>query len=78
MAIGPGAKYLYGIIGGFDQASGLGFGLELTTADKIPFVEFRVTALGSTRLYRRIEGEAYFPKIIDAKTHADVWFSYLW
>jgi Omp85 superfamily domain len=77
MAIGLGTKYLNGIIGGFEQASGLGFGLELTTADKIPFVEFRLTALGTTRLYRRFEGEAYFPKIIDDKTHADVWFSYL-
>lgn len=77
VAISLGTKYLNGIVGGFEQGAGFGFGLELTTADKIRFVELRATALGSTRLYRRFEAEAYVPKIIDEKTHADVWFSYL-
>src|SRR5262249_13957296 len=54
-----------------------GLGLQVTTADKFRFVEFRATALTSPLLYRRFEGEAYVPKVFDKNTHADLWFDYL-
>lgn len=70
-------KYFTGVIGGgFQQGAGFDFGLEATTADLIPGVEFRAQALASTRLYRRFEVTAYVPKIGDHKTHAEAWFSY--
>jgi outer membrane protein assembly factor BamA len=75
-AIGLGTKYLNGILGGLRHGAGATFGIEATTADKIPAVEFRVTALVSTKLYRRFELEAYLPTIGDDRTHADIWFSY--
>ena len=70
-------KHVSGIFGGLEQGAGPGFGIELTTADSIPGIEFRATMLTSDKLYRRFEGEAYIPKIIDEKTHADFWYGYL-
>jgi len=35
------------------------------------------TLLTSAKLYRRFEGEAYFPKLFNENTHADLWFDYL-
>jgi hypothetical protein len=70
-------KHLNGIFGGLEQGAGPGLGIELTTADSIPGVEFRATMLTSDKLYRRFEGEAYIPKIGDEKTHADFWYGYL-
>lgn len=70
-------KHVNGIFGGLEQGAGLGFGIELTTADSIPGIEFRATMLTSNKLYRRFEGEAYIPKIGDEKTHADFWYGYL-
>ena len=55
----------------------IGFGVQVTTADLFRMVEFRVTAVTSPNLYRRFEGEAYFPQVFDENTHADVWFDYL-
>jgi hypothetical protein len=72
-----GSKYFRAVVGGFDQGALIGFGVQLTTADKFRFVEFRATALTSPNLYRRFEGEAYFPRVFDQNTHADVWFDYL-
>jgi len=72
-----GTKYVKGVIGGFEQGGSIGLGLQLTTADKIPGVELRATLLTSTKLYRRFEGEAYFPKLFSENTHADIWFDYL-
>ena len=72
-----GTKYFRGVVGGFEQGASIGLGVQLTTADKFRFVEFRVTALTSPNLYRRFEGEAYFPRVFDEHTHADVWFDYL-
>ena len=72
-----GTKYFRAVVGGFEQGASIGFGVQLTTADSIRFVEFRVTALTSPNLYRRFEGEAYFPQVFDKNTHADVWFDYL-
>jgi hypothetical protein len=70
-------KHVSGTFGGLEQGAGPGFGIELTTADSIPGIEFRATMLTSDKLYRRFEGEAYMPKIIDEKTHADLWYGYL-
>jgi len=72
-----GTKYFRGVIGGFEQGALIGFGVQVTTADAFRFVEFRATALTSPNLYRRFEGEAYFPRVFDKNTHADVWFDYL-
>jgi outer membrane protein assembly factor BamA len=70
-------KHINGISGGLEHGAGPGFGIELTTADSIPGIEFRATMLTSHKLYRRFEGEAYIPKIVDEKTHADFWIGYL-
>ena len=70
-------KHVSGVFGGLEQGAGPGFGIELTTADSIPEIEFRATMLTSNKLYSRFEGEAYIPKIIDEKTHADFWYGYL-
>lgn len=72
-----GTKYFRAVVGGFEQGASIGFGIQLTTADKFRFVEFRATALTSPNLYRRFEGDAYFPRVFDKNTHADVWFDYL-
>jgi len=72
-----GSKYFRGVVGGFEQGASIGLGVQLTTADKFRFVEFRVTALTSPNLYRRFEGEAFFPRVFDKNTHADVWFDYI-
>src|SRR5262245_4673386 len=70
-------KHLNATTGGITQGAGFAFGIELTTADLISWVEFRASLLTSTILYRRFEGIAYFPKIGDEHTHAELWFSYL-
>ncbi len=71
-----GSKHLNALIGGFEQGAGFPFGIEVTTADKVPGVELRARALASTRLYRRFELGAFVPKLGDEKTHLDLWFSY--
>lgn len=71
-----GVKYVNAILGGFEQGAGFPFGVEFTTADAIPGVELRARLLTSTRFYRKAELSAYFPKIGDDKTHAEVWFAY--
>jgi outer membrane protein assembly factor BamA len=70
-------KHVNGIFGGLEQGAGPGFGIELTTADSVPGIEFSATMLTSNSLYRRFEGEAYIPKIGDEKTHAEMWYGYL-
>lgn len=70
-------KHVNGIFGGLEQGAGLGFGIELTTEDSIPGIEFRATMLTSTELYRRFEGDVYIPKVFDKKTHANFWYGYL-
>lgn len=66
------------LIGGFEQGAGFGFGAELSTADSIPGIVFRAKLLTSTKFYRRVEGEAYIPKVFSEKTHASIWFNYLY
>jgi hypothetical protein len=70
-------KHVNALVSGFEQGAGIGLGLELTTADKIPGVEFRGKFLISTRFYRRLEAEAYVPSVGDKNTHADIWFGYI-
>lgn len=74
--IGLGTKHFNALIGGMQQGAGFDFGVEATTADRLPGVELRVQAVTSTRFYRRFEAAAYVPKLGDEKTHAEVWFSY--
>ncbi len=76
-AIRIGPKYINALVGGFPQGSGFPFGIEFTTADKFSWVEFRVSAFTSTRLYERYRIDAYFPSVGDERTHASVWFNYL-
>jgi hypothetical protein len=40
-----GTKYARAVLGGFEQGASIGLGVQLTTADSIRFVEFRVSAL---------------------------------
>jgi outer membrane protein assembly factor BamA len=75
-AINLGNEHLNAIFGGFEQGAGFGGGIELTTADSLPGIELRATALVSTRFYRAAEFGAYIPKIGDERTHADIWYSY--
>jgi hypothetical protein len=76
-AIRLGPKYINGLVGGFEQGSGLGFGVEFTTADKFSWVELRASAFVSTLWFRRGRLDAYFPEIGDEKNHANLWFNYL-
>lgn len=76
-AIHVAGKHVNALIGGFDQGAGFGFGVELTTAEKLPVVELRARALVSTRFYRRFEAGVYVPHLFDSeKTHLDLWFNY--
>jgi outer membrane protein assembly factor BamA len=75
-AIGLGSKYVSAVFRGMRQGAGQVLGVELSTADEIPGVEFRATAQVTTKLYRVFEVEAYVPHLGDAKTHADLWFNY--
>src|SRR5262249_40000900 len=68
------SPHINGLIGGFEQGSGFGFGLEFTTADKIPGVELYARAMGTTRLYRKGEIGAI---VGNQKTRGEFWFSYL-
>lgn len=72
-----GTRYVRGVFGGLEQGAGIGFGVQFTTADSIQGVEFRATLLTSTKLYRRFQGEAYFPSLFSENTHANVWFDYV-
>ncbi|MDQ3907461.1 MAG: BamA/TamA family outer membrane protein [Acidobacteriota bacterium] len=75
-ALQIGSDYTSFAFGGARQGGGFLGGIELSTADKIPSVEFRATAQISTKLYQVLEGEAYVPRVGDERTHADIWFNY--
>lgn len=70
-------KNVNAITGGIPQGAGLTFGLQFSTADLIKWIEFRFSALTSTKLYRYFEASAYIPVIGDENTHAEIWFGYL-
>jgi hypothetical protein len=71
-----GIKHLRGIAGGFEQGAGVAGGVQFTTADAIPHLELRATALTSTTLVRRLDLEGVF-SFADRRNHADVWFSFM-
>lgn len=75
-AIDLGSPYASALIGGFEQGAGLPIGLELTTARKIPAIEFRVRALASTRLYQRFEAGIWIPAVGNERNHIDLWVGY--
>jgi Omp85 superfamily domain len=70
------AKYIRGIVGGFEQGAGIAGGIRLTTADAIPHLELRASSLISTRLDHRFDLEGVF-NIGGNRNRADVWFSYM-
>lgn len=76
-AINLGTPHVRGIIGGFEQGAGIGGGVQLSSADAIPSLELRATALTSSRFYRRYDLEGYLPNIGGSRNHVDVWFSYM-
>jgi hypothetical protein len=67
-------KHINGLLGGYEQGAGFGFGLEFTTADSIPGIELYARAMGSLRLYRQGELGAI---IGNEKTRGEIWFNYL-
>jgi outer membrane protein assembly factor BamA len=74
-AIGP--KYVGAVIGGFEQGAGIAGGGRFTTADAIPHLELRMSAMMSmsTRVDRRLDLEGL--SNIGTRNHVDVWFSYM-
>ena len=72
-----GNKHWNVIVGGLDQGAGVAFGGELTTADSIKGVEFRLAVITSTLLYFRTEIAANVPRVFNEKSHAEVWFDYV-
>ena len=76
-AITLGTPYAHAIFGGFEQGTGIGGGVQVTSARAIPAVELRATALASTHRAGRLDLEAYVPSLGGNRTHADAWLSYL-
>jgi hypothetical protein len=76
-AIGLNTPYARALVGGFEQGSGIGGGMQVTTASAIPVVQLRAAALMSTARDRRFDLEAFLPNIRGSRNHADVWFSHL-
>jgi hypothetical protein len=76
-ALPLGSPHARALLGGFEQAGGIGGGIQLTSAQVIPTVELRASALTSTRRNKRFDLEAFLPRLGGTATHADVWFSYL-
>jgi hypothetical protein len=70
-------KHVNVLFNGFEQGAGFGFGVELTTDNSIPGVEFRLRALTSTRFYARGEAGVYVPKLGSEKSHAEIYYTYL-
>ncbi len=67
--------HVNGLVGGFDQGAGFGFGLEFTTASgpDLKGFEFYARAMGSTRQYR--SGELGV-RVGNNNTSGEVWFNY--
>ena len=68
--------HVNGLLGGFEQGAGLGFGIEVTTSSgkELKGFELYGRALVSTRLYRKAEVGA---RVGNDNTRGEVWFSYL-
>ncbi|MGH8694705.1 MAG: BamA/TamA family outer membrane protein [Burkholderiales bacterium] len=72
-----GSKHLNAVTSSLQSAGvGFGFGFELTTADALKWVEFRLQAAAMPNLHHRLEASAYLPRLGDQRTHAEVWVSY--
>jgi hypothetical protein len=69
------ADHVNGLVGGFEQGAGFGFGMEFTTSKggDLKGFEFYARALGSLRLYRMGELGA---RVGTNKTRGEVWFNY--
>jgi hypothetical protein len=65
-----------GLVGGFEQGAGLGFGIEVTTMSgkELKGFELYGRALVSTKLYRKAEIGA---RVGNDNTRGEVWFGYL-
>ncbi len=75
--INLGSQHLNAVITNFQSAGvGFGFGLELTTAEAIKWVEFRLQAVAIPMLHHRFEVSVYLPQIGDKRTHAEIWAGY--
>lgn len=72
-----GTPYAQAIFGGFEQGVGPGGGIQLSSADAIPGLQFRATALMSSQRARRFDLEALIPTVGGSRNHAEVWFTYL-
>jgi hypothetical protein len=68
--------HVNGLLGGFEQGAGFGFGIEVTTASGKELKGFEVYGRGlvSTRLYRKAEVGA---RVGNDNTRGEVWFGYL-
>jgi hypothetical protein len=68
--------HVNGLLGGFEQGAGLGFGVEVTTASGAELKGFELygRALVSTRFYRKAEVGA---RVGNNNTRGEVWFGYL-
>jgi Omp85 superfamily domain len=71
-----GTKYVRGIVGGFEQGSGIAGGVQFTTAQAIPHLEMRAAALTSTSFDERLDLEGVIT-FAGTRNHADAWFSYM-
>ena len=67
--------HVNGLIGGFDQGAGFGFGLEFTTSTgpELKGFEFYARAMGSSKGYRSGELGA---RVGNDNTRGEVWFNY--
>ncbi|MGH9842806.1 MAG: BamA/TamA family outer membrane protein [Blastocatellia bacterium] len=76
-AVNLGNKHLNALISSSQSAGvGVGFGLELTTADAVKWVEFRLQAVALPTIHHKFEASAYVPRLGDQRTHAEVSVSY--
>ncbi len=68
--------HVNGLVGGFEQGAGLGFGIEVSTSSgkELKGFELYGRAVVSTRLYRKAEIGA---RVGNDNTHGEVWFGYL-
>ena len=67
---------LKGIVGGFAQGAGMAGGVQVTTSNAIPHLQFRANFLVSTVLDRRFDLEAVL-NTNGNRNHVDAWFSYM-
>jgi len=74
--IAVGQRNIRGIVGGFEQGAGASGGVQLTSRQAIPNLKLRANFLVSTKLARRVDFEAFVPRVGSSRNHADLWFSF--